>query len=695
MSIRNKLLCIIFMAIFVTVGSASVDVYFQVTTLAYDNFKKNSHGQLERILQIVNGYMDSGKSLVTAVEQLPFAKMANNSLTVYSNTTEPTLTERDTLNEFEQKLFDEFALLKQGSPGADLLYIGTEDGGFLQFPVDSLGAGYNPVKRDWYGATIDAQKTIVTEAYLSDSGEVVTTVSGLLRDQQGKTIGVIGVDFNLDGLVNITSGIKIGETGYVMLMEKSGIILSDPQYNDEVLVPVDELKVPGLAELVSLPEGTNEIELDGVDKVVTVLDAPEIGWRVAVVIDKSEITDFATNVIFKIASISFAIGIILMVIGWFFANSIARPIEKLVVAANNVANGDFKAVPDASGFKSELLNLRNSLKSMVDNLSGHIETAKLKANEAEEQSRLAKQALQEADEAKEQAERARKEGIRSTVARLLGVTQSVGEASGTLSAQIREAQDGANMQLSKTNETALAMEEVNVSVLDIAQSAQNAASSAEEAKMQAANGGSVVNDVINTISNVNKTTDEMKENLANLAKQAENIANVMSVITDIADQTNLLALNAAIEAARAGESGRGFAVVADEVRKLAEKTMQATSEVESVVGGMQNGMRTNIEVMERVSGLVALSTEQAAKSGEALAQIVDISQTSSDQVQNIAAAVEEQSAGTKSITDSTMDVTQIANEVATTMARASEAVEHLTKLADELQAIIHDLQTDP
>ncbi len=92
------------------------------------------------------------------------------------------------------------------------------------------------------------------------------------------------------------------------------------------------------------------------------------------------------------------------------------------------------------------------------------------------------------------------------------------------------------------------------------------------------------NNFLKEIDSLLNFASTARENISNLNESVESINNIINFIKDIADQTNLLALNAAIEAARAGDAGRGFAVVADEVRKLAERTQNATKEVEVTIG---------------------------------------------------------------------------------------------------------------
>lgn len=180
--------------------------------------------------------------------------------------------------------------------------------------------------------------------------------------------------------------------------------------------------------------------------------------------------------------------------------------------------------------------------------------------------------------------------------------------------------------------------------------------------------------------------------MGELGKQAEDIGRVLDVIADIADQTNLLALNAAIEAARAGEAGRGFAVVADEVRKLAEKTMNATREVDTAIKGIQTSARSNIDNTRKATDAIEVGTGMVGKSGEILREIVRLVETTADSVRNIATASEEQSAASEQITRSTDEINRIASETADAMQQSARAVQDVASLADELHGVIEEMR---
>ncbi|SIN96366.1 methyl-accepting chemotaxis protein [Halodesulfovibrio marinisediminis] len=323
----------------------------------------------------------------------------------------------------------------------------------------------------------------------------------------------------------------------------------------------------------------------------------------------------------------------------------------------------------------------------IRNLNEELEERMAEVDRAAEQSR---QAMHDALEAKEEAE-ARREKVLEAAGHLEGIVRRVTGAADTLSANIDRAVAGSHIQLERSAETATAMEEMNATVLEIARNANSAAGNAEDARKGAESGANVVESVSEAINHVDEQSVQMKSSLNELGSKAEGINHIMNVITDIADQTNLLALNAAIEAARAGDAGRGFAVVADEVRKLAEKTMDATQEVGQVVMAIQQASQENILGMERTMQTVGTSTELATAAGDSLQSIVQMIETTADQVRNIATASEQQSAASEQISRSAEEVKNIAEETERTMASSAQSVTELTNMANELQVLIEKL----
>jgi methyl-accepting chemotaxis protein len=242
-------------------------------------------------------------------------------------------------------------------------------------------------------------------------------------------------------------------------------------------------------------------------------------------------------------------------------------------------------------------------------------------------------------------------------------------------------------------EIGMSMEQMSSAVIEVAKNASSASQGADAARQQAEQGERVVGEVITAIRSVSERTLAMQERLTELGVQVAGISQILNVINDIADQTNLLALNAAIEAARAGDAGRGFAVVADEVRKLAEKTVQATQQVASGISSVQDGARRASEGMSGAVEAVGSSTSLSDSAGRALHEILRISQGSADQVRNIATASEEQSASAEEIAHAVEQMREVSDRSAQDMVQASQAVEELARLADDLTEIITKMQT--
>ena len=162
-------------------------------------------------------------------------------------------------------------------------------------------------------------------------------------------------------------------------------------------------------------------------------------------------------------------------------------------------------------------------------------------------------------------------------------SHAVSVAAEDLSVASDQVQSGARHASDSAAEMAAAVEEVTQSIASIAERTRRADELATVSDRQVQSSESMIGETVQLIEGIAGAVRDTASHVQQLQGRSESIGAVVEVIGDIADQINLLALNAAIEAARAGEYGRGFAVVADEVRRLAERTQEATLEIQQTL----------------------------------------------------------------------------------------------------------------
>ena len=360
---------------------------------------------------------------------------------------------------------------------------------------------------------------------------------------------------------------------------------------------------------------------------------------------------------------------------------------ELNTIALRVVDGDYN-IDDGS----PKAGVYESIVAMVQALKGHIDHAKEESRKAQQAAEQANKAQAVAEEATARAETARKEGLLDAATQLEGVVSVIASASEELSAQIEQSSQGAEQQAHRIADTAAAVEEMNATVIEAAKNAGAGANLSSSAQGKAREGEQITARCRQAMDEVQTETMELKSSMDALSGHAQAINEIMTVISDIADQTNLLALNAAIEAARAGDAGRGFAVVADEVRKLAEKTMASTQDVGKAIRAIQDSSNEGVKRMDMAVGKVNLAAELAASSGDALTEILNLSEQTADQVRSIATASEEQSASSEEIARSVEHVNTIAAETSQAMGEANKAVSELAAQAQNLSRIIDNLK---
>ncbi|MDD1620011.1 MAG: methyl-accepting chemotaxis protein, partial [Methylococcaceae bacterium] len=330
------------------------------------------------------------------------------------------------------------------------------------------------------------------------------------------------------------------------------------------------------------------------------------------------------------------------------ADSLTRIVDEIrnIVATAN--KGDFSIKMDLSGkagYTKELSELLNQLSDTVDTaFKDTIHVA-----QALEQGDLTQTVTRNYEGAFDQV----KQSLNNTVAKLsqtitevVSAADQLGNASEQISATSQSLSQASSEQAASVEETSASIEQMAASINQNTENARVTDGMASKASKEAAEGGVAVK----------QTVSAMKD-----------IANKIGIIDDIAYQTNMLALNAAIEAARAGEHGKGFAVVAAEVRKLAERSQVAAQEI---------------------GQLAETSVSTAESAGELLDAIVPSIAKTSDLVQEIAAASQEQSAGVSQVNTAMSQMNQITQQNASASEELASTAEEMTGQAEQLQSLM-------
>jgi len=274
-----------------------------------------------------------------------------------------------------------------------------------------------------------------------------------------------------------------------------------------------------------------------------------------------------------------------------------------------------------------------------------------------------------------------------------GAAEEVAGAAAELSAAAAQVLAGAGEQLTLSDLTASAVEQIRGSTVSIAAGADETESLADKSEALASDGATVVGAAGEEMSGIRDSVAALALLVGTLGHRSDEIGGIVGVIREIADQTNLLALNAAIEAARAGEQGRGFAVVAGEVRRLAERTGQATGEIAGVIKAIQVEIDTAVARMDQSREQAERGVQFAGRAAEALLAIRHSARLTQDRVHAMAEALREQREASGHAAGS-MD--RMAGQARSNNAASSEAAsvaQHLAGLASGLRGTVLRFRT--
>jgi len=534
----------------------------------------------------------------------------------------------------------------------------------------------------------------------------------ILQDETiGHLVGVSFLDEKFAGQIKSLSGVEVA------FYNRNGVFAA----TKEELGSLDPAEVKS--------GETTEATLGGVSYALSTNSLGGASSGVLLAVDRSDIIAARQHVRQILIIILLAVGGIGTGVGLAISRSIVRPLTTVVNNLKEIAEGEADLTQTlkvssrdevgelAESFNRFVARLREMVCSTRTVSSDMIEaTEKIrlsssKVNEGAmqqsiklEQSHLAIQGIEGAisgvaestgslvDSAEESSSAtlelgATIEQIASQMEKLFGTVEEVSSSINEMSVSSQQVAENVEILSSSTEVTASSITELDASIKEIEENAERTSQLSEQAAQDAQVGKEAVDETIEGIGAIREMVDRASSAIQELGKQSSAIGKILTVIDEVADQTSLLALNAAIIAAQAGEHGKGFAVVADEIRELAERTAVSTKEIAAIINNLQVGTREAVDAMTAGSQRVHQEVERSKSAGEALDKIRSSTLKSTEQVRGIVRATQEQSRGSRQITNSINEVASMLGQIATAIKQQSEGTKQLARASEAMKEI--------
>ncbi|TMH06962.1 MAG: methyl-accepting chemotaxis protein [Betaproteobacteria bacterium] len=280
------------------------------------------------------------------------------------------------------------------------------------------------------------------------------------------------------------------------------------------------------------------------------------------------------------------------------------------------------------------------------------------------------------------------EELRTLVRGINSATDQVAKATTdaqAISNRLYEASQRQNKEIQQASASVLQMAQ---SINEVSQTAAQSARVAQQSLAAAEKGGQAVHNQINGMNEIRTQIQDTAKRIKRLGESSLEIGEIVELISDITEQTNVLALNAAIQAASAGEAGRGFTVVAEEVQRLAERSGEATKQIEAIVKTIQADTQDAVAAMEKSTVGVVEGTKLSDAAGQALDEIRKVSRELAELIGGISAQTQKQSASVSDVTRGMQGILKITEETTEGTKQTNVSIGQLTKLAAELRSSV-------
>ncbi len=495
-----------------------------------------------------------------------------------------------------------------------------------------------------------------------------------------KLAAVLALNLNWQVVEKTIGQSKHGKTGYSYIVDGRGVLIAHPKYRLNDAFDISDPKNGGkkLAQIVREKmlkgqEGVERYEFEGVDKLVayTPLHFGGKQYVVAATLPLPEVLGIVEKMHDQMSSgsrqmrnymvaIALVLAALSALLGFWFSRKIAQPVIALAGCARHLAEGDIAgvAIADSALLKrhDEIGDLGRAFQTLI---GAQAQKAKDAKRIAEGDLTADAQVVSERD-ILGQAFAEMIKNMRDLLGNIQEVVKQVDAGAGQIAAAAQSLSQCATEQ-------AASLEEITSSMTEIGSQARHNAENASQAKALAAASRQSVEEGNAEIKSMGKAMGDIQAASAEIAK-------IIKLIDDIAFQTNLLALNAAVEAARAGRHGKGFAVVADEVRNLAQRSAKAARETAELIEGS----------IKKIENGAAIARQLEEKLGEIAQHVIK----TTDLVDEIAAASNEQAQGVAQVAQGLQQIDQTTQQNTANAEETSAAAQELASQVANLRNLM-------
>ena len=685
-SIRFRLLRAITITIISIISVICAAVGYELYKRNTTQFNSFTFQQYSNIKKSIDIFIQNGKNVVTMLASHPAVLGADETIYNYTIEAQKSGIIYTHTGKAEQELVTLFRTVEGSFTEFQDVYMGTRWGGIATSWTGEDDLGYDPRQRSWYKQAAEANGDIViTPVYIATDNTPVVAMAKAIKDGNGALLGCVGVDINLTDLTSFINDIRIGNTGYCMLIQDDGMILANAKHSEYNFKTLHETNLAAFTEIGKTSNGSMLVTLDGKMVKTYIFPLPDLGWKLVIFVEQNEILSLFYALVRIMVLIGLAMFVLYFTLAFIAARALKRYFTRLETLLGKIAAGDL----------TDRIKVKRN--DEIGRLMTHL-------NMATEHSHTMLAALRE--------EADKMTAIGSDLSSNMEETATAVKQISSNAATVKEK---ALMQAAGVTETAATGEQIqgklNLLVEGITKQSESITQSSALITSTAEN-MLRINKILSQNDELIKTVyGQMKagtdgaraanEFVKKIAERSEALLEASQVIQNIASQTNLLAMNAAIEAAHAGESGKGFAVVADEIRKLAEESNMQGKQIGAVIkesteiiaqvseAGIQAektftdvyGLISTIS--EKEDSIVNLMREQEENGAQVLSAIETINKVTRD----VSSASVEMLEGGKQITAEMQKLAEITRETTDSMTEIASGAEQITDAVEEVVSI--------